>query len=279
MNPAPHYRIFFNSLFFLTLTAGFALAVIGCKPDALVRSDPSSKGSSPNSSVGRGSNPVEAPIAGGSETINGTVAYSGKLAPKVRIDTSMDPACSLSGGDIYAEQYAVTNGKLANVFVYVKSGPPALMHAGPTTAQPVILDQKDCRYMPHTIGVVRGGTVEFRNSDPTMHNIHTMPTVVGNEVIDVSQGPRGAPQTKRFDKPELMMPVRCNNHPWMNAFINVSETPFFAVTDSSGRFELHGLLPGDYELGAVHEKLGEQTIRVSIQPQVPAKIDFSFAAH
>ena len=56
------------------------------------------------------------------------------------------------------------------------------------------------------------------------------------------------------------MPVRCNNHPWMNAFINVSATPFFAVTDADGHFEIKGLPAGTYTLAAVHEKMGEQTI-------------------
>ena len=63
------------------------------------------------------------------------------------------------------------------------------------------------------------------------------------------------------------MPVRCNNHPWMNAFINVSATPFFAVTDADGHFEIKGLPAGTYTLAAVHEKMGEQTMTVTVAPQ------------
>ena len=141
----------------------------------------------------------------------------------------------------------------------------------------MVLDQKNCQYVPHVIGVVAGGHVEFRNSDPTMHNIHTMPTVVGNETVDISQGPRGAPQTKQFRKPELMIPVRCNNHPWMNAFINVAPTPFFAVSDANGRFTITGLPPGDYVLGAVHEKMGEKTINLTVPPRGTARAEFAFS--
>jgi plastocyanin len=195
----------------------------------------------------------------------------------VKIDMSMDPVCSMMGGDNFAEQYAVHDGKLGNVYVYIKSGPAAAMLAGGPTPAPVVLDQVGCKYVPHVIAVVRGGSVEFRNSDSTMHNIHTMPTVPGSQQIDISQGPKGAPQRKQFNKPEEMIPVRCNNHPWMNAFINVSATPFFAVTDKDGHFSISGLPPGTYTLAAVHEKLGEQTITITVEPKGTAKADFSYS--
>jgi len=210
-------------------------------------------------------------------SVSGVVKFAGKAPEPVKIDMSMDPVCSMFGGDNFTEQYVVKDGKLANVFVYVKSGPAEAMgYAGPAPA-PVVMDQKGCRYAPHVIGVVKGGTVEFRNSDATMHNIHTMPTVVGNETVDISQGPKGAPQTKRFPKAEVMIPVRCNNHPWMNAFINVAPTPFFAVTGTDGRFEIKGLPAGTYTLAAVHEKMGEQTMTVTVTAQKQSDAGFTYS--
>jgi plastocyanin len=211
--------------------------------------------------------------------VGGVVKFAGKAPEPVKIDTTMDPACGFGGGgDVFSEQYAVKDGKLANVYVYVKSWKPNARGAFLTGHNAVtVLDQKGCVYTPHVIAVQVGDFVEFRNEDPTMHNVHTMPAMAGNGAVDISEGPRGTPQRKQFNAAEAMMPVRCNNHPWMNAFINVSATPWFAVTGVDGKFSLKGLPAGDYTLGAVQEKMGEQTMAVTVKPREEAKVDFSFA--
>ncbi|GAC1414420.1 MAG: hypothetical protein NVSMB62_00270 [Acidobacteriaceae bacterium] len=208
--------------------------------------------------------------------VTGVVRFAGKAPTPVKIDTSMDPACGFGGsGGVQTEQYAIKGDRLANVYLYVKSAASIVpSQAAPT---PVVLDQKGCVYTPHVIAVRVGQPVEFRNSDPTMHNIHTMPAVDGNAPLDVSQGPKGKPQVKTFSKPEVMLPVRCNNHPWMNAFLNVSATPWFAVSGPDGKFVLKGLPAGDYTIGAVQEKLGEQEFKVKVKPKAAAQADFTFA--
>jgi hypothetical protein len=248
------------------------VGLAGCKPSDAVKH----AGEAANQPAVR---PPSAPLDQATlGMVSGTIRFAGKAPAPVKIDMSMDPVCSMMGGDNFSEQYAVKDGKLGNVYVYIKSGPPAAMSATGVTAAPVVMDQVGCKYVPHVIALMRGGSVEFRNSDGTMHNIHTMPTVVGSEPIDISQGAKGAPQVKQFNQVEAMIPVRCNNHPWMNAFINVSGTPFFAVTDADGHFGITGLPAGTYTIAAVHEKMGEQTMTVTVAPHETAKADFSFSS-
>ncbi len=250
-----------------------ALGVAGCKAKPAEES-----AAAPAAPVVQA--PAAPPSAGEIGSVDGVVKLSGKAPAPVKIDMTMDPACGMSpsGDSNMSEQYAVHNGDLANVFVYVKSGPPAISNVPAMIGPAVVMDQKGCRYTPHVIALQKGGSVEFRNSDITMHNIHTMPTAPGSTSIDISQSPKGESQTKQFNQVETMIPVRCNNHPWMNAFINVSETPFFAVTDADGKFSLKGLPAGDYTLAAVHEKLGEQTMKVTVKALGTADTKFTFVA-
>lgn len=218
--------------------------------------------------------PIDYNTAG---TIAGTVHFAKKAPPRVDIDMAQDPACSLSGTNM-SEQYMVKDGKLQNVFVYVRDGLGNKLYPAPST--PVVLDQQGCRYVPHVIGVMVGQPVEFRNSDPTMHNVHTIEGQDGsagvNPEIDISQPPKGGTTQRTFAHPQLMIPVRCNNHPWMNAFINVAPDPFFAVSDQNGHFEIRGLPPGTYTLVADHEELGQQTATVTVTSQQTSNVDFTY---
>ena len=217
--------------------------------------------------------PVDPATAG---TITGTATFKGTPPARVKIDMSMDPACAMAPGDNFSEQYVISHGGVASVFVYLKRGvaPTVLANSSAPVGTPAItVDQKACRFTPHVAALQQGGSVSFTNSDPTMHNVHT---TVGNQTIDASQGPGAATQVLQFNAAENMMPLRCNNHPWMQAFLNIAPNPFFTVSGTDGKFTLKGLPPGKYIVAAVHEKLGEQDLEIDVPSHGNAKAEFVF---
>jgi plastocyanin len=212
------------------------------------------------------------PAAAGS--ISGTVHFTGTAPSPVKIDMSFDPACAMGPrGENMVSPIAAKDGKLANVFVYVKTAP--FLADWATPKEHVVVDQVGCRYEPHVVGAMAGQTIEFLNSDKTEHNIHAAPK--SNPEWNESQSPKGPAIVKHFNKPEMMIPVKCNQHPWMKMYVNVVTSPLFAVTDANGNFEIQGLPPGEYTIGAVQEKLGERTMTLKVAPHEQKKnADFSF---
>jgi len=207
-------------------------------------------------------------------TVTGKVTFTGdKPAPKT---ISMDavPACANQHkGPVLVEDTIVNaNGTLKNVFVYVKSGLPARQWPVPPT--PVAMDQKGCIYSPRVLGVMTGQDLEITNNDPSMHNVHPLPK--NNKEWNTSQAPKGEKMIKQFDKEDIMIPFKCNVHPWMKAYVGVVSHPFFAVTAEDGSFSLKGLPPGDYTLEAWHEKLGTQEIKVRVAAKDSKTADFAF---
>jgi plastocyanin len=204
-------------------------------------------------------------------TVTGVVKFAGTPPKPVKIDMSQDPACK---GNNVSETIVADNGNLENVFVYVKDGLGD--RAFDTPKDPVTIDQDGCRYKPHVIGAMVGQPIKIINTDKTTHNIH--PTPKDNREWNESQ-PAGAPAIdKSFARQEIMMPVKCNQHPWMKMYINVVKSPFFAVTGKDGKFTIKGLPPGNYTIAAVQEKLGEQTQQVTVAAKDSKTVDFNFKA-
>ncbi len=203
-------------------------------------------------------------------SVSGTIKFTGTPPKAGRIDMSQDPNCT--GGPTFAETVVAEGGNLANVFVYVKEG---FAGSTPAPAEAATIDQQGCRYHPHVMGVVAGQTIKILNSDNTTHNIH--PTPKSNREWNESQAPKATPLEKSFPREELMLAVKCNQHPWMKMYVNVVKHSFFAVSGKDGSFEIKGLPPGDYTIAAVHENLGEQTAKVTLAAKDAKTADFSFA--
>lgn len=207
-------------------------------------------------------------------SITGKVTFSGAVPESEPINMQTDPTCAGQYGEaVKNPEVQLGPGQtLKNVFVYVKEGLEGKTFEAP--AGPVKLDQKGCMYNPRVFGVQVNQPVEIMNSDSTLHNVHAMPEK--QKRFNLGMPMKGIKFTKKFSEPEVMVPVKCDVHPWMRAYAGVLPHPYFSVTGDEGSFEIKELPPGKYTLDAWHEKFGTQTREVTVSEGAAARADFTF---
>lgn len=217
------------------------------------------------------------PAAGatGAASVTGKIVFDGAVPAAEKFKMSADAFCAKAHpGDVAREDVVVAADKgLANVFVYVKTG---ITGTYPPPATAAVIDQKGCTYHPHVFGVVTGQNIEILNSDPTLHNIHSLPEK--NEAFNLGMPVQGMKYTKKFDKPEVMVRIKCDVHGWMSAFCGVVAHPFFAVTAPDGTYTIKNLPAGTYTIEAWHEKFGTQTQQVTVGATDSKAVPFTFKA-
>lgn len=186
-------------------------------------------------------------------TIKGVVKFSGRQAKRKPIRMSADKYCESvhsAENPPLSEQYVFgDNDTLQNVFVWISKGLEGKTFTPPATK--VVMDQHGCTYVPHVVGVMVNQEFDIHNSDNTLHNVKVITNHNGsfNEGMPV----KDMVLAKKFTKPEMAMPFKCDVHPWMTAYVHVMEHPFFAVTQQDGTFTILGLPPGEYEVSVWHE--------------------------
>ncbi len=206
-------------------------------------------------------------------TITGKIAFTQKAPPGGPIRMSADPVCVKAHVKPPQKDAVIVNpnGTLKNVFVYIKEGAPK----GGKAASPVKFDQNGCIYVPHVFGVMTSQPIEIINSDPTLHNVHSM--AKKNENFNMGMATKGQKITKSFSKPEQMIKVKCDVHGWMQAFVGVMDHPYFDVSNDSGTFTLKDVPPGDYVVEVWHEKYNTKSQPVKVAAAGETKtVDFSF---
>ena len=206
-------------------------------------------------------------------TVTGKVAFEGTAPAQKTLDMSATPFCMRAhpNGQKAEEVVVNPNNTVKYAFVWVKAGLPDKNWQ--VNATPVVLDQHGCMYAPHMIGVMTGQQIDIKNSDGTNHNIHPLPTV--NQEWNESQPPGSGDKMQSFPRQEVMIPVKCNIHPWMRSYIGVVSHPFFAVTGDDGTYTLKGLPPGTYTIQVWHEKYGTQDQQVTVGAKESKTADFT----
>jgi len=144
----------------------------------------------------------------------------------------------------------------------------------PPTQHPVI-DQKGLVFQPHLTAVQVGTTVDFLNSDSVAHNVFWT-SIGGNKKLSHNLGtwPKGERKSFKFDTPGAV-PILCNVHPEMSAYLVVVPTPYFAVSDQTGTYKIENVPDGSYTVIAWHEGAKNQSKPVSVSGD--AKADFTLS--
>ena len=184
----------------------------------------------------------------------------------VRAVTVCGAAVLLAGaslaGDIKGKISVQGIKSAGNIAVYVDAIPDKKFDA--PTVKPVI-DQQKMSFIPHVAVVQVGATVEFLNSDPVGHNVY-WPSVSGNKKLAHNLGtwPKGEKKAFQFNDVGTVS-LLCNVHPEMNGYIVVSPTPYFAVTDKDGNYEIRNVPSGKYMLKTWSEdgKVTTQAVEVT----------------
>ncbi len=201
--------------------------------------------------------------------IVGRVIFAGKAPNLPPLDTSSVADCAKHHpGGIPDESVVINpNGTLKNVFVYLKDG-PAFDGAA---ASPAILDQVNCQYVPHVVGVQMNQELLVKSSDPFLHNLHVADAdpPLNWAFIGVQQ------RAARFSSPGFLT-ARCDVHPWMKAIVGVFANSYFTVTNHDGNFRISNVPPGHYTLMAWHERFGELSQSVTVARDGKASADFTY---
>ena len=137
----------------------------------------------------------------------------------------------------------------------------------PPAPEPVKIDQKGFRFIPHVVALATGSAIRFLNNDPEPHNVYSP-----EGRYNLGTWPTGDTKDFVFKKAGVYSQL-CNIHPDMLAFVVVLDTPYFAVTDELGNFVIRGVTPGKYRLVVWHEKKDGIEREVSVEAGKPLKLD------
>lgn len=217
-----------------------------------------------------------APDLSNAGNLSGTISFTGDAPAATEVALAADPFCQ----DAHSESVSISpvlvdaDGGLMNVVVHISAGLEGYSFDVPSDV--LVLNQTGCMYDPHVMAVRAGQTFTILNSDDTLHNVNVQP--VNNPSFNAGQPIVGMEMEKVFENAEVGIPARCDVHPWMAAFINVFDHPYFAISGTDGAFSIDQLPPGEYTIEAWHETLGTQTQGVTVAPNETAEISISFGS-
>ena len=207
-------------------------------------------------------------------SISGTVKYDGEAAAAKKLEITKDlSVCAVH--EKFAEDFVVSaTGGLQNVFVQVLGAEGEF----PVQKERPSLVQRGCQFIPHVQVIPAGSRVNIMNEDGIAHNLHTL-SVENPSFNRLQPGVKKRMITKKADLviPEII-PLKCDLHGWMNAWIIVADHPYHAISDQEGSFQISGIPAGTYTVQFWHETLGIVSREVTVETGADTKVSVAFKA-
>ncbi len=236
------------------------VGAIGCQKEAGTSPSPTASASADAAPAGKL----------GTATLRGEVRFTGQ-APEMKV-----PAKRVQATDVCKDKQLVhdaviiKDGKLGGVLVRIA---PKSLEGRYDVPPAATVDQVDCTYVPRIQGVLAGQEIVVKNSDRTMHNVHTY---LGAEtVFNEATAMGSSPLVKRLP-PGGIVRFGCDIHPWMRSFVVVTDHPFFAVSGAEGSFRIERVPAGKFRLEAWHARYGLKTQEVTVADGQTLELAFSF---
>lgn len=218
----------------------------------------------------QGLEPEAPPAADRLGAVEGVVRLAGDaVALPTLIENSTDP--DLCGKTHSLEDLVVsqTSRGVRHVIIALTDVPRSAVP--PRDRAELVLDNRDCRFVPHASVVRVGDVIRATNSDTVAHNAHYYGRIEANLAL-----PTKGTSVSHTARRAGTIVVKCDIHGWMQAFIRVDDHPFHAVTDPEGRFRIANLPEGVYTMELWHERLGTLSRKVRIEPGKTATIEVEY---
>ena len=210
-----------------------------------------------------GTEPLPADAAPDLGALHGVIRITGDVPERFPIGARKVADCTTHPDvEHLSDLVLARDGLLQNAFVTLESGYDADA-IPPPSSEPVTIDQRGCIYTPHVSAAQKGLQVLVANSDPTTHNVN-IHAPRNNRSQNLSMVKGQAPIECEYKRAERVS-LRCDIHPWMSAWLHVSDHPWFDVSDANGAFRIPDVPPGEYVVSATHEEFGDVRGRVTVE--------------
>jgi len=208
--------------------------------------------------------------------LEGNIKYEGKLPKSKFLKMDSDPVCGhLHKDDVQSQSFVIDdNNNLQNVLIWIKD----VNYNGPIPDNNKIIDQIGCIYKPHIVGIMKNQELLIKNSDATLHNVHSYSKK--NNSFNFAM-PKVVKEKKTiFTKAEDPFPIKCDVHPWMKSWVAVFDHPYYAITDENGDYVIENIPEGEYTVVAFQEKFKMKGViekKVTIKNDNYSELNFIFS--